>query len=45
MSFYFKNTKKEISMTQEHEEDFKNILFVKIVKKKLLLIKFEIIAT
>ena len=45
MAFYFKNTKKDIIMTDEDEEDFRNITFVDFVKKILNLIKLEIIVT
>ena len=36
MNFYFKNTKKDIVMSKEDEEEFKIIIFVIFVKKKLL---------
>ena len=37
MNFYFKNTKKDIIMTEEDEEDFeKKIIFVDLVKKFLM---------
>ena len=42
MAFYFKNTNKDIVMTEEDMEDFKKI-FVNFVKKKLNLIKLDII--
>ena len=43
MTFYFKETKKDIIMTEEDEEDSKKIAFVDFVKKKYYLIKFVII--
>ena len=36
MTFYFKNTKKEIIMTQEDEEDFKNNNICRFCKKEIL---------
>ena len=41
MAFYFKNTKKDITMTEEDEEDYRNINIC--VTKILNLIKLEII--
>ena len=35
VTFYFKNTKKDIVMTKEHKEDFKITIFVDFVKKKV----------
>ena len=43
MNFYFKNTKKDIVMSQEEEKNIKIITLVTFVKKKLSMIKFEII--
>ena len=43
MAFYFKNTKKDIIMTQEDEEKNKNINICRFCEKILNLIKFEII--
>ena len=43
MAFYFKETKKDIIMTQEDEEDYKKIIFVDFVKNMLNQIKFAII--
>ena len=34
MAFYFKNTKKDIIMTQKDKGDFEKIIFVGFVKKK-----------
>ena len=46
MAFYFNNTKKDIIMTEEDEEDFKKIkTFVDFVKRKYYLIKFVILVT
>ena len=45
MSFYFKNTKKDIIMTQEVKEDFDKNNSVDFVRKKYYLINFVIIAT
>ena len=45
MAFYFKDTKKDIIMTQEDEENFRNKVFVDFVKNILNLIKLEIIVT
>ena len=44
MTFYFKNTNKDIIMTQEDEEDYKNNNICRFCEKKLELIKPEIIA-
>ena len=43
MNFYFKNIKKDIVMSQEDEKNIKIIIFVIFVKKKLSMIKLEII--
>ena len=43
MAFYFKNTKKDIFMTQENEEDYRNINICRFCERKLNLIKLEII--
>ena len=43
MTFYFKNTKKDIIMTEEDEEDFRNNICRFCEKKILNLIKLEII--
>ena len=45
MAFYSKNTKKDIIMTEEDEEDFRKKIFVDFLKKKLIVIKLEIIVT
>ena len=45
MAFYFKNTKKDIVMTEEDEEDYRNNIICHFVKKILSLIKLEIIVT
>ena len=42
MVFYFKETKKDIIMTQEDEEDYKKIIFVDFARKILNLIKLVI---
>ena len=43
MAFFYRNTKKDIIMTEEDEEDFKKkITFVDFVKKKQFLIKLKI---
>ena len=43
MAFHFKNTNKDIIMTEKDEEDFKNkIIIVDFVKRKYYLIKLEI---
>ena len=45
MAFYFKNTKKDIAMTDENDEGYiEIIIFVDFVKKKLIVTKLEIIA-
>ena len=36
MAFYFKNTKKDIIMTQENEEDFKNNNICRFCEKEIL---------
>ena len=43
MAFYFKNTNKDIIMTQENKEDFRNNNICRFCEKKLNLIKFVII--
>ena len=43
MALYFKNTNKDIIMTEEDEKDFKNNNFCRICEKKLIVIKLEII--
>ena len=43
IAFYFKNTNKDIIMTQEHEEDFRNNNVCRFCEKKYYLIKLEII--
>ena len=43
MAFYFKNTKKDITMTKRKKKILKIITFVDFVRKTLNLIKFEII--
>ena len=45
MAFYFENTKKDIIMTEENEEDFRNDNICRFWKKILNLIKLEIIVT
>ena len=46
MAFYFKNTKKDIVMTEEKEEDYRNNNNCRFCEKKILnLIKLEIIVT
>ena len=45
MAFYFKNTKKDIIVTDEDEEDYRKKTFVDFVKNLLSLIKLEIIVT
>ena len=45
MSFYFKNTKNNIIMSEEGEEDFKNKDVCRFCEKKLNLIKLEVIVT
>ena len=41
MAFYFKNTKKDIIMTEE-DEDFKNIDVCRFCEKILKMVKLEI---
>ena len=36
MAFYFKNTKKDIDMTKENEEDFKNNNICRFCEKEIL---------
>ena len=43
MTFYFKNTKKDIIMNQEDTEGFENNNIRRICEKKFKLIKLEII--
>ena len=45
MVFYFKNTNKDIIMTEKDQEDFKNSNICRFCQKKLNLIKLEIIVT
>ena len=45
MNFYFKNTKKEIIMTQEDKEDFDNNNICRFCERKYFLIKLEITVT
>ena len=45
MAFSFKNTKKDIIMTEEDEEDYRKNFFVGLAKKLLNVIKSEIIVT
>ena len=45
MAFYFKNTKKDIIMTEKDYEVFRNNNVVDFLKKILNLIKLEIIVT
>ena len=33
MAFYFKNTQKNIDMTKENEEDYKNIIICRLCEK------------
>ena len=39
MAFYLKNTNKDIIMTEEHEEDYRNSIFCRFQQKNLFLIK------
>ena len=44
MAFYFKNTKKDIIMTEENDEDYRNNNICRFCEKKILIvIKLEII--
>ena len=45
MLFYFKNTKNDIIMTQEHEEDYRNKNISRFCEKILSPIKVEITVT
>ena len=45
MAFYFENTKRDIIMTQEDEEDYINNNISRLCEKTLNVIKLEIIAT
>ena len=45
MAFYFKNTKKDIIMAEEDDEDFKNVTICRFCGKILNLIKFVITVT
>ena len=45
MAFYFKYTKKDILMTEEDEEDYKNDNICRFSEKKYYLRKLEIIVT
>ena len=45
MAFYFKNTKKDIIMTEENEEDYRINNICRFCEKILNLIKLEIIVT
>ena len=45
MVFYFKNTRKDIIMTEDDEKGFKKITFVDFVEKILNVIKLEITVT
>ena len=45
MAFYFKNTKKDIIMTEEADEDFRNNNICRFCEKILNLIKLAIIVT
>ena len=45
MAFYFKNTKKDIIMTQEDEEDYKNNNICRFCEKILNQIRFVITVT
>ena len=42
-AFFFKNTKKDIVMAEDDEEDYRKTIFVDFVKKKYYLIKFVVI--
>ena len=44
MAFCFKNTKKDITMTEEGEENIKITTFVEFVRKILNLIKLDIVS-
>ena len=43
MAFYFKNSKKDIILTEEDEEDYKNNNILDFERKILNMIKLEII--
>ena len=45
MAFYFKSTNKDIIMTQEDEEDYKNKNTCRFCEKVIILEKLEIIVT
>ena len=45
MAFYFKNTKKDIVMTDDDEEDYRTNNICRFCEKKWFLIKFVIIVT
>ena len=45
MTFYFKNPKKDIIMTEEDEEDYRNNNICRFCEKKIIVIKLEIIVT
>ena len=45
MSFYFKNTNKDIIMTEENEEDFKSDNVCRFCEKILDLIKLKLTVT
>ena len=45
MTLYFKETKKDFIMSKKMKKILKTIIFVDFVKKKLFLIKLEIIVT
>ena len=45
MAFYFKNTKKDIILTEENEEDYRINNICRFCEKKYCLIKLEIIVT
>ena len=45
MTFYFKNTKKDINMTKEVEKDYRNNNICRFCEREILSIKFVIIVT
>ena len=45
VAFFFKNTKKDIVMTEDEEEEYRNYIICRFCEKKYLLIKLEIIVT
>ena len=45
IAFYIENTKKDIIMTEEDEQEYKNNNICRFCEKTLNLVKFEIIVT